>query len=299
MDDTHDRPDPRPTRSTACRRRAPEAAAAHPRRRHQGLLRRSAARRGARHARDSPASSTTSRRELVVTARAGTPLAEIEAALADEGPVPAVRAAALRPRRAPSAAWSPPGSAGPRAAASARVRDFVLGVQLLDGRGEVLQLRRPGDEERRRLRRVARCSVGALGTLGVHLRGVAQGAAAAAARGDAALRDGAGRRRSHAERLGRPAAAAQRAAPGGTACWSCGCPARAPAVEAARAEARRRGRRAGLAAIDSGPACANTRRRVLRGAEAAEAARCGACRCRRPRRRWRCRASSSSNGAAR
>ncbi|MCK7493366.1 MAG: hypothetical protein MZW92_19685 [Comamonadaceae bacterium] len=38
------------------------------------------------------------------------------------------------------------------------MRDYVLGATLLNGRGEVLTLRRPGDEERRRLRRLARCS---------------------------------------------------------------------------------------------------------------------------------------------
>ena len=46
--------------------------------------------------------------ELVVTVRAGTPLAELEAALAEKGPVPGLRAAALRRRRHASAAWSRP-----------------------------------------------------------------------------------------------------------------------------------------------------------------------------------------------
>ena len=134
----------------------------------------------------------------------------------------------------PSAAWSPPGSPGPARAAAGGVRDYVLGATLLNGRGEVLSLRRPGDEERRRLRRVAPAR-----RLARHarrdLRGVAEGAAACRRRTrDAALRDGAGAARC--EQLNRwagAAAAAQRQRLARRHAASCACAARWPAVSAA------------------------------------------------------------------
>jgi glycolate oxidase FAD binding subunit len=92
--------------------------------------------------------------ELVITARCGTPLAEIEAALAKQGPDAGLRAAALRRRRHPGRR-DRSGLSGPRRATSGAVRDFVLGAKLMDGRGESAHLRRPGDEERGRLRRLA------------------------------------------------------------------------------------------------------------------------------------------------
>src|SRR5205085_6755846 len=74
---------------------------------------------------------------LVITARCGTPLADIEAALAE---------------RKQMLAFEPPhfgdgatlggtiaaGLSGPRRASSGALRDFVLGAKLLDGKGEVL-----------------------------------------------------------------------------------------------------------------------------------------------------------------
>jgi glycolate oxidase FAD binding subunit len=73
----------------------------------------------------------------VVTARCGTPLAELESALAARRQVPRLRAAALR--RAPRwAARLPPDLSGPRRAAVGSLRDFVLGVKLMDGEGRVL-----------------------------------------------------------------------------------------------------------------------------------------------------------------
>ena len=93
--------------------------------------------------------------ELVITARCGTPLAELEEVLAQARTrcSPSSRRTSAPARR--SAAASRPGSPGPRRASAGAVRDFVLGAKILDGRGELLALRRPGDEERRRLRRVA------------------------------------------------------------------------------------------------------------------------------------------------
>ena len=86
-----------------------------------------------------------------------------------------------------SAAASPPACPGRAAPAAGAVRDFVLGVRMLDGARRRSALRRPGDEERRRLRRLAPD-----GRLARHARpdtrSVAQGAAAAVGRSDAALR---------------------------------------------------------------------------------------------------------------
>ena len=78
--------------------------------------------------------------ELVVTARAGTPLVELEAVLAERGPMLAFEPPRFE-RAAPSAAWSR-GPPGPRARQRGPLRDYVLGVTILDGRGELLTLRR-------------------------------------------------------------------------------------------------------------------------------------------------------------
>ena len=75
--------------------------------------------------------------ELVVTARCGTPLAELEAALAGVGQM-----LAFEPPRFGGAATLggcvAAGLAGPRRAAAGAVRDFVLGTRLVDGRGRDL-----------------------------------------------------------------------------------------------------------------------------------------------------------------
>ena len=74
--------------------------------------------------------------ELVVTVRAGTPLAELEAALAAEGqclPFEPPRYGAHGTVGGMVAA----GLAGPARASAGSVRDHVLGVTLLDGRGEL------------------------------------------------------------------------------------------------------------------------------------------------------------------
>jgi len=103
--------------------------------------------------------------ELVITARCGTPLGEIEALLAE---------------RKQMLAFEPPhfgegatlggtiaaGLSGPRRANSGALRDFVLGAKLLDGKGEVLTF---GGQVMKNVAGydVSRLMVGALGTLGL------------------------------------------------------------------------------------------------------------------------------------
>lgn len=80
--------------------------------------------------------------ELVVTARAGTPLATLEAALAEQG-----QCLPFEPPRFPGPDGRPAGTvggmvaaglAGPARAAVGGVRDYVLGATLVNGRGELL-----------------------------------------------------------------------------------------------------------------------------------------------------------------
>ena len=78
--------------------------------------------------------------ELVVTARGGTPLAELEAALADKG-----QCLPFEPPhfgnhggQGTVGGMVAAGVAGPARAAVGSVRDFVLGAKLLNGRAELL-----------------------------------------------------------------------------------------------------------------------------------------------------------------
>jgi len=103
--------------------------------------------------------------ELVITARCGTPLAEIEALLARHGQM-----LAFEPPRFGAASTIggvvASGLSGPRRAAAGAVRDFVLGAQLLDGRGELLAF---GGQVMKNVAGydVSRLLAGSLGTLGV------------------------------------------------------------------------------------------------------------------------------------
>ncbi|MFG6446651.1 glycolate oxidase subunit GlcE [Roseateles sp. BYS180W] len=79
--------------------------------------------------------------ELVVTVGAGTPLVELEAALAQCGQVLAFEPPRLGPpeRSGTVGGMVASGLAGPARLASGGVRDHVLGVQLLNGRAELLR----------------------------------------------------------------------------------------------------------------------------------------------------------------
>jgi len=103
--------------------------------------------------------------ELVVTARCGTPLAEMEATLAEN---------------AQSLAFEPPhfdpgatlggcvaaGLSGPRRVQAGAVRDFVLGVKMINGQGELLNF---GGQVMKNVAGydVSRLLAGSLGTLGL------------------------------------------------------------------------------------------------------------------------------------
>jgi FAD/FMN-containing dehydrogenase len=79
--------------------------------------------------------------ELVVTARAGTPLAELEAALAEQGqclPFEPPRLGEAHLGGGTVGGMVAAGLAGPARAAAGSVRDHVLGATLLNGRGELL-----------------------------------------------------------------------------------------------------------------------------------------------------------------
>ncbi len=75
--------------------------------------------------------------ELVISARCGTPLAEIEAHLAQHGQMLAFEPPHFGPG-ATIGGTVAAGLSGPRRQAAGAVRDFVLGAVLMDGKGEVL-----------------------------------------------------------------------------------------------------------------------------------------------------------------
>lgn len=105
--------------------------------------------------------------ELVLTARAGTPLAEIEQVLAEQGQMLAFEPPHFG-SRATLGGCIACGLSGPRRPFAGSARDFVLGVKILDGRGDVLRF---GGEVMKNVAGydVSRLMVGAFGTLGVLL----------------------------------------------------------------------------------------------------------------------------------
>jgi glycolate oxidase FAD binding subunit len=102
--------------------------------------------------------------ELYITAKAGTPLAEIGAALAENGQM-----LAFEPPHFGGATVGgcvAAGLSGPRRQQAGAVRDFVLGVKLVDGTGQVLNF---GGQVMKNVAGydVSRLIAGSLGTLGV------------------------------------------------------------------------------------------------------------------------------------
>ena len=106
-------------------------------------------------------------RELVITARAGTPLGEIEAALDAASQMLAFEP----PHYAPTATLGGTiacGLSGPRRPHAGAARDSVLGCRLINGRGEILKF---GGQVMKNVAGydVSRLMAGAFGTLGVLL----------------------------------------------------------------------------------------------------------------------------------
>jgi glycolate oxidase FAD binding subunit len=105
--------------------------------------------------------------ELVITARCGTPLADIEALLAQHAQM-----LAFEPPRFGAGSTIggvvASGLAGPRRASAGGVRDFVLGAKLMDGKGEVLKF---GGQVMKNVAGydVSRLLAGSMGTLGLIL----------------------------------------------------------------------------------------------------------------------------------
>ena len=103
--------------------------------------------------------------ELVITAAAGTPLADIEAAIRSRGQM-----LAFEPPHFGAGATLggcvAAGLSGPRRASAGAVRDFVLGVRILDGRGDSLRF---GGTVMKNVAGydVSRVIAGSLGTLGL------------------------------------------------------------------------------------------------------------------------------------
>ncbi len=104
--------------------------------------------------------------ELVVTVRAGTPLAELEAALAEQGQCLAFEPPRFGTLSGTCGGMVAAGLSGPARASVGCVRDYVLGVQLVNGRGEYLTF---GGQVIKNVAGydVSRLMVGAMGTLGL------------------------------------------------------------------------------------------------------------------------------------
>lgn len=105
--------------------------------------------------------------ELVITARCGTPLAEIEAELAAHGQMLAFEPPHFGPGATIGGAIAC-GLSGPRRASSGAVRDYVLGAVMMDATGEVLRF---GGQVMKNVAGydVSRLLAGSLGTLGLVL----------------------------------------------------------------------------------------------------------------------------------
>jgi glycolate oxidase FAD binding subunit len=105
--------------------------------------------------------------ELVLTVRCGTPLEQVEALLAEQGQFLPFEAPQFSGQTSMGGVTAS-GLSGPRRPWSGSVRDFVLGVVCVSGRGEILRF---GGRVMKNVAGfdVSRLMVGALGTLGVVL----------------------------------------------------------------------------------------------------------------------------------
>ncbi len=103
--------------------------------------------------------------EMVITARAGTPVVELEAALAQHQQCLAFEPPRLGPAGTLGGMVAA-GLAGPARAAVGSVRDFVLGATMINGRGELLQF---GGQVMKNVAGydVSRVLAGSMGVLGV------------------------------------------------------------------------------------------------------------------------------------
>lgn len=105
--------------------------------------------------------------ELVITVRCGTPLAEVEATLAGQGQMLGFEPPHFGPQATVGGCIAS-GLSGPRRMQAGSVRDFLLGVKLLDGNGEVCNF---GGRVMKNVAGfdVSRLMAGSFGTLGVIL----------------------------------------------------------------------------------------------------------------------------------
>ena len=105
--------------------------------------------------------------ELVLSARGGTPLAEVRAVLAEKGQMLAFEPPAFGEAATIGGAVAA-GLSGPARPYAGAVRDFVLGTRVLNGKGEALRF---GGEVMKNVAGydVSRLMTGAFGTLGVLL----------------------------------------------------------------------------------------------------------------------------------
>jgi glycolate oxidase FAD binding subunit len=104
--------------------------------------------------------------ELVVTVQAGTALAELESVLADQGQCLPFEPPHFGTQTATVGGMVAAGLSGPARASVGSVRDYVLGLQLLNGRAELLKF---GGTVMKNVAGydVSRLMVGAMGTLGL------------------------------------------------------------------------------------------------------------------------------------
>jgi glycolate oxidase FAD binding subunit len=109
--------------------------------------------------------------ELVITARCGTSLAEVEAAMRERGQMLAFEPPHFAQFSSGSSTLGgavAAGLSGPGRQAAGALRDFVLGVKIMDGRGDVLSF---GGQVMKNVAGydVSRLMAGSLGTLGIIL----------------------------------------------------------------------------------------------------------------------------------